>query len=433
MQLTLQHFKRIALYLVFYHIFLLVFKISLWIAAPFNGKAKSWVAGRKGVLKKMRSQINPQDRVIWMHVASLGEFEQGRPLLEQLRITYPSHKILLTFFSPSGYEVQKNYQGADWVFYLPMDGPNTAKRFLDIAHPELVLFVKYEFWFYYLKKISYRKIPLLLIAALFRKDMSFFRWYGAISRKMAARFDHLFVQDKQSLDLLNKIGLGPISSIAGDTRFDRVIEIAKNHATFNAIEIFKGDSQVLVAGSTWPGDEKVIARALENPALSGLKLIIAPHEVNDNHLEELQLLFPTAQLFSSYQLTPNPTTTVLIVDSIGILSSLYSYATFAFVGGGFKLPGIHNTLEAAVYGIPVFFGPHHQRSLEAVELIAIKGAIALQTDEDPGAKLGFYLESLFTDPLQLTKMGNAAYQYVHSKKGATEAIMDFIRKRWSFN
>ncbi|MBM3413609.1 MAG: 3-deoxy-D-manno-octulosonic acid transferase [Bacteroidetes bacterium] len=433
MQLTLQHLKRIALYLVFYHIFLLFFKICLWVAAPFHGKARSWVMGRKGGLKKMRSQINPQDRVIWMHVASLGEFEQGRPLIEQLRTAYPTHKILLTFFSPSGYEVQKNYKGADWVFYLPMDGPKTAKRFLDIAHPELVLFVKYEFWFYYLKKISYRKIPLLLIAALFRKEMSFFRWYGAIYRKMAARFDHLFVQDKQSLALLNKMGLGSISSIAGDTRFDRVIEIAENHTSFKVIEQFKGDSSLLVAGSTWPGDERVIARAFENPALSDLKLIIAPHEVNVNHLKELQLLFPTAQLFSTYQHAPTPATSVLIIDSIGILSSLYRYATFAYVGGGFKFPGIHNILEAAVYGVPVFFGPHHQRSLEAVELIAIKGAIALQTDEDPGNMLGLHLKSLLTDPLKLTKMGDAAYQYVHSKKGATATIMDFIRKRWAFN
>lgn len=381
----------------------------------------------------MESHINPKDRVIWMHVASLGEFEQGKPLLEKLRKEYPLHKLLLTFFSPSGYEIQKNYAGADWVFYLPMDGPKAAKRFLDIAHPELVLFVKYEFWFFYLKKISYRKIPLLLVAALFREEMSFFRWYGAISRKMAARFDHLFVQDKRSLDLLNKIGLGSISSIAGDTRFDRVIEIATKHKPIKIIEQFKGESALLVAGSTWQGDEKAIAKAFENPTLSNLKLIIAPHEISDTHIKELRLLFPRAQLFSAYQQGPIATTTVLIIDSIGLLSSLYYYATVAYIGGGFKLSGIHNILEAAVYGVPVFFGPHHQRSLEALELVANEGAIALAAGEDTGKTLGHQLASLLVDPIKRKKMGDTAFQYVNAKKGAAETIIDFIRKKWSFN
>jgi len=433
MQLTLRLLNYLFLYLLFYHIFLFLYKTSLWIAAPFHSKASAWVNGRKGIFKKMESQINPEDRVIWMHVASLGEFEQGRPLLEKLRKEYPLHKLLLTFFSPSGYEIQKNYAGADWVFYLPMDGPKAAKRFLDIAHPELVLFVKYEFWFFYLKKISYRKIPLLLVAALFREEMSFFRWYGAISRKMAARFDHLFVQDKRSLDLLHKIGLGSISSIAGDTRFDRVIEIATKHKPIKIIEQFKGESAMLVAGSTWQGDEKAIAKAFENPTLSNLKLIIAPHEISDTHINELQQLFPTAQLFSAYQQAPIATNTVLIIDSIGLLSSLYYYATVAFIGGGFKLSGIHNILEAAVYGVPVFFGPHHQRSLEALELVANEGAIALAAGEDPGKTLGHHLASLLVDPIKRKKMGNAAFQYVNAKKGATETIIDFIRKKWSFN
>ncbi len=432
MELTLQDHKSCFLYLAFYHIFLLLFRVSLWVAAPFHTKARSWVKGRIGIFKKMRAQINPTDRVIWMHVASLGEFEQGRPLLERIREEYPTHKLLLTFFSPSGYEIRKNYTGVDWIFYLPLDGPVTAKRFLDIAHPELVLFVKYEFWFFYLKKISYRKIPLLLVSAIFRKEMSFFRWYGAISRKMAARFDHLFVQDNHSLDLLHKIGLGPISSVSGDTRFDRVIEIAATHSTITTIEEFIGDSPLLVAGSTWSGDEMVIARALENPAITQLKVIIAPHEVSRSHVEELLQTFPQAQLYSVYQHKPNPNTRIIIVDSIGLLSKLYRYATLAYVGGGFKTAGIHNILEAAVYGIPVFFGPHHQRFLEAIELLKKGGAIALKESDEPGRTLGIHFEKLLSDKVYLTSMGAAAQQYVYSKQGATKTILEFIRKKWTF-
>ncbi len=425
--------QSITLYLVFYHIFLFLFRVSLWAAAPFHAKARSWVVGRIGIFKKMQAQIKPSDRVIWMHVASLGEFEQGRPLLERLRKEYPSHKLLLTFFSPSGYEVRKDFPGADWVFYLPLDGPRNAKRFLDIVHPELVLFVKYEFWFFYLKKISYRKIPLLLVSAIFRKEMSFFRWYGGISRKMAARFDHLFVQDEQSMELLQGIGLGSISSISGDTRFDRVIEIAASNAPVDGIEQFKGNKPLLVAGSTWPGDEKVIARALADSSVSELKIIIAPHEVSDSHLNSLLQLFPQAQLYSSYHYSTNPDTKVLIIDSIGLLSKLYRYATFAYVGGGFKLPGIHNVLEAAVYGIPVFFGPHHQRFLEAIELVQNGGAIALTEEIDPGYSLGVHLASLVQEPLKLTSMGASSKQYVFEKQGATETILDFIRKKWTLN
>lgn len=433
MELTLQNEKLTNLYLVFYHIFLLFFRVSLWVAAPFHAKARSWVMGRVGIFKRLRAQISPHDRVIWMHVASLGEFEQGRPLIERIRKEYPQHKILLTFFSPSGYEIRKNYSGADWVFYLPLDGPKTAKRFLDITHPELVLFVKYEFWFFYLKKISYRKIPLLLVSAIFRKEMSFFRWYGGISRKMAARFDHLFVQDLDSLSLLEKIGLGPISSVSGDTRFDRVAEIASTPSTIDAVEQFKGSNPLLVAGSTWPGDEEVIARAIENPALADLKIIIAPHEVSSSRLRELQVIFPQSELLSTFQTTGNSNAKILLIDSIGLLSKLYRYATFAYVGGGFKQPGIHNTLEAAVYGVPVFFGPHHQRFLEALALLSQGGALALEEGNDPGKTLGIHFESLLSNKIKLAQMGAAAREYVHTKQGATDTILDFIRKKWRFN
>jgi 3-deoxy-D-manno-octulosonic-acid transferase len=258
--------------------------------------------------------------------------------------------------------------------------------------------------------------------------MSFFHWYGGIFRKMAARFDHLFVQDEQSMELLQGIGLGPISSISGDTRFDRVIEIAASNAPVDGIEQFKGNKPLLVAGSTWPGDEKVIARALADSSVSELKVIIAPHEVSDSHLNSLLQLFPQAQLYSSYHYSTNPDTKVLIIDSIGLLSNLYRYATIAYIGGGFKLPGIHNVLEAAVHGIPLFFGPHHQRFLEAIELVQNGGAIALNEEIDPGYSLGIHLASLVQEPLKLTSMGASSKQYVFEKQGAAETILDFIRK-----
>lgn len=415
------------LYLVFYHIFLILFNVAMQLAALFHPKAKAWVNGRKGIWQKLANAIDKKDKVIWMHVASLGEFEQGRPLLEKLKSTYPTYKLLLTFFSPSGYEVRKNYKGADWVFYLPMDGPKNAKRFLDIAHPSLVIFVKYEFWFFYLKKISYKKIPLLLVAALFRKEMSFFKWYGSISRKMLARFDHLFVQNASSFQLLQQLGLEQIVSISGDTRFDRVIENAVTPTPIEIIKKFKGDSPLLIAGSTWPGDEKVIQQAILDPSLNQLKLVIAPHEINTAHLEQLQLLFPEAVLFSSSHIHSN--NRILLIDSIGQLATCYQYADFALIGGGFKQPGIHNTLEAAVYGIPIFFGPNYEKFAEAIELVKVGAAFSLKNTQDAGKQLAEQLQYFLANNPAKVEAGDAARRYVLSQKGATEKILKFIANK----
>jgi 3-deoxy-D-manno-octulosonic-acid transferase len=228
----------------FYNIFLLLFRLGTHLAALFNPKAQKWVTGRKNIFQKLEAAIPAQEKIVWMHCASLGEFEQGRPLLEKIKQQYPAYKFLLTFFSPSGYEVRKDYKGADWVFYLPMDGPRNAKRFLEIVHPSLVIFVKYEFWFYYLKKVKYRNIPLLLVSALFREDMSFFKCYGAMQRKMLSRFDHLFVQTPTSKNLIDEIGLGDICTVSGDTRFDRVIEIAEQFKPIHPIEEFTKHSKM---------------------------------------------------------------------------------------------------------------------------------------------------------------------------------------------
>ncbi|MGZ8524780.1 MAG: 3-deoxy-D-manno-octulosonic acid transferase, partial [Chitinophagaceae bacterium] len=288
--------------LFFYNIFLCVFKCGVRIAALFNRKARKWVHGRKDIWKRLESELATQkSKITWVHCASLGEFEQGRPLMERLRKQGAGHKVLLTFFSPSGYEIRKDYKGADWVFYLPMDGSNNAKRFLEIVKPALVIFVKYEFWYYYLKVIKDSKTPLVLVSAFFRENSIFFKWYGGLQRKMLSFFDHLFVQNEISKRLLDKIGLAGKCSVAGDTRFDRVIEIAENFSPIPFIERFIGNNKAIVAGSTWPRDEQVLQKTIEAINDPSLKLIIAPHEINEGHITEVQRLFPGSILLSDLE------------------------------------------------------------------------------------------------------------------------------------
>lgn len=410
----------------FYNIFLLLFRAVMPLAAVFNSKAKKWVQGRKHIFQKLETAIPSGEKVIWMHCASLGEFEQGRPLLEKLKETEPGYKLLLTFFSPSGYEVRKDYKGADWVFYLPMDGPRNAKRFLEIVQPSLVIFVKYEFWYYYLKKIKYRNIPLLLVSALFWEKMSFFKWYGALQRKMLSRFDHLFVQDAVSKRLMDNIGLAAITSISGDTRFDRVIDIAEKAEAVPVIQQFIGNDKAIIAGSTWPEDEEALKAALEAINHPSLKLVIAPHEITEKHLSALKELFPSSVRFSQLQtlnLKPE-TSNILIIDNIGLLSRLYKYATITYIGGGFG-KGIHNTLEAAVYGKPVLFGPMHHKFREATELIRNGGAIAISNTGD----LATALQQLLADEQEYTQRCNSSLQYIYENRGATDKIIRFIYEK----
>lgn len=409
---------------IFYNIFLLLFKAGIRVAALFDSKAKKWVQGRKGIFKKLEAAIGSNDKIVWMHCASLGEFEQGRPLLEKLRSQYPHYKFLLTFFSPSGYEVKKDYKGADWVFYLPMDGAQSAKRFLEIVNPSLVIFVKYEFWYYYLKKIKYRNIPLLLVSALFWEKMSFFKWYGAMQRKMLSRFDHLFVQDETSKRLMDGIGLSAITTISGDTRFDRVIDIAKNAEAVPLIEKFVGTGKAIIAGSTWPEDEEVLKKIMDikHPPV---KLIMAPHEINEKHLASMQELFPEAvrmsQLASNSKLA---SANILIIDNIGLLSRLYKYAYITYVGGGFG-KGIHNTLEAAVYGKPVVFGPVFHKFKEAADLIKTGGAISINNAEE-GVEA---IQKLLNDKQLRVDYCNRSRDYVYASKGATEKITGYIQEK----
>jgi 3-deoxy-D-manno-octulosonic-acid transferase len=412
----------------FYNLFLWFFRAGTHAASLFNSKAKKWVTGRKNIFDKLQQIIPVTEKIIWMHCASLGEFEQGRPLLEKMKKAYPGYKFLLTFFSPSGYEAQKNYPGVDWVFYLPMDGPRNAKKFLEIVHPLLVIFVKYEFWYYYLKKIKYRKIPLLLISALFRKDMSFFKWYGKLQRKMLSRFDHLFVQSAVSKKLIDDIGLAGICTVSGDTRFDRVTEIASSAEKIPSIEKFIGNSKVLVAGSTWPEDEIVLQKSMAVINDPALKLIIAPHEINEKHLRFLKELFPDSILFSELPGSRFPLPNCLILDNIGMLSRLYKYAFITYVGGGLRTMGVHNVLEAAVYYKPVLFGAQYHKYTEAVGLVQAGGGLPFYDEKRNGVMLKELIEALLANEDEYNYRSKAAGDFVQSNKGATQKIIQFIQE-----
>ena len=406
-----------------------LFKAATHVASLFNPKAKKWVRGRKRIFEKLEEAIPAGEKIIWMHCASLGEFEQGRPVIEKLKALGTGHRILLTFFSPSGYEAQKNYKGADWVFYLPMDGARNAKRFLEIVHPSLVIFVKYEFWYYYLKKIKYRNIPLLLISALFRKDMSFFKWYGKLQRKMLSRFDHLFVQTEESKKLVDKIGLSEICSVSGDTRFDRVIEIAAAADPIPMIEKFIGNNKVIVAGSTWPEDEEVLQKAYSLIKNSTLKLIIAPHEISENHISNIETLFVDSLRFSQLTTHDSQLPTVLIIDNIGLLSRLYKYAFITYIGGGLRTMGVHNVLEAAVYRKPVLFGPYYHKYKEAVGLVIAGGGLPFIDEKRNGIMLKELIEALLINEEEYNFRSTAAGNFVQSNKGATQKTIQFIQEK----
>ena len=325
------------------------------LVAPRHPKARLWIDGRKDLYKRMAETIDPTDRIVWVHVASLGEFEQGRPIIERIRKTHPEYKILLTFFSPSGYEVRKNYQGVDYIFYLPIDTPRNARRFLDAAHPEIAIFVKYEFWLNLLRDLRRRKVRTYIVSAIFRRNSIFFRPYGGMWRQALESFDVMFVQNEESKKLLAGLGFDNVI-VAGDTRFDRVAEIAAAAKHIDIIDRFKGDKRLFVAGSTWNPDEELLIRLInDNP---DVKFIVAPHEMDEGRMARLAAEAKGGTLRYT-QCTPHTaygSKQLLILDTVGILASVYGYATWSYIGGGFGV-GIHNTLEAATFGLPVRIRP----------------------------------------------------------------------------
>jgi 3-deoxy-D-manno-octulosonic-acid transferase len=470
-------------HLFIYNIFLIIYSIGIRITAIWNPKARKWLNGRKDVWTELegigrqkagnsraeargpkpaagsrkaamgstmaeggaqnaeeaQSALTANHPLVWIHCSSLGEFEQGRPVLEAIKQQYPTARILLTFFSPSGYEVRKNSSGADYVMYLPMDSKANARKFINIVQPDLVIWIKYEYWYYYLTELKKKHIPLLLVSGIFRKDQPFFKWYGRLHWYMLESFNHLFVQTSNSKQLLGTIGFTNNVTISGDTRFDRVVQIAEQFKPIDLIERFCGDNDVVVAGSTWPEDEEELDHyANTHPEI---KFIIAPHEIDEDHLKEIERLFKHTIRFSKLpsrlpsesdapvpiprnRPLSTPAANTLIIDNIGMLSKLYKYATITYIGGGFGDDGVHNVLEAAVYGKPVVFGPVYDKYIEAVELVEQGGAFVINT----ALELEKTFDDLLTDTNAYQAGSEAARNYVYNNKGATDRIMQFIQE-----
>ena len=430
--------------LLIYNFFIRLYAFGIRIAASWNPKAKEWIDGRKNLFQELDEKIHPDDKIIWFHCASAGEFEQGKPVIEELKKIYPLHKILVSFFSPSGYNAAKKYSYADIITYLPSDTKKNAKRFIELIRPELVVFVKYEYWYHHLSEAAFHHIPLIMASAIFRKDQLFFKWYGKFYRQMLFLFRKIFVQDEGSLQLLKANNIHH-SSVSGDTRFDRVKKIADDFSEVPLLKEFAGESKVIVAGSTWEQDEMILASYAKNHPV---KIVIAPHEIKKDHILQLQKLFPDCvrysevkNLFSHGEVLAISiwnsineqqgkdlqkklaSSKTLIIDSMGMLSKLYYYATVTYVGGGFKT-GIHNTLEAVVYGKPVLFGPKYQKFKEAKDLIEEGAAFSITNTEE----LEIKMDHLLNDPEQLSKAGNAAKNYVEENTGATQKIIQFIQE-----
>lgn len=396
-----------------------IYDLLVHIMAPFSRKPRKMMKGHWVVYELLRQQMEKDVQYIWFHAASLGEFEQGRPLIEKIRMKYPEYKILLTFFSPSGYEVRKNYRGADVVCYLPFDKPRNVKKFLDIVNPSMAFFIKYEFWKNYLDELNKRRIPVYSVSSIFRKDQVFFKWYGGTYRHVLTDFDHLFVQNETSKRFLSRIGITKVT-VVGDTRFDRVLQIREEAKELPLISKFKGESFTLVAGSSWGPDEDLFLEYFNNHP--EMKLIIAPHVIDENHLVEIisKLKRPYVRYTRADERNVGKAD-CLIIDCFGLLSSIYRYGEIAYIGGGFGV-GIHNTLEAAVYGIPVVIGPKYQKFMEAVQLVDAKGAFSIKDYDE----LKALFDRLLGDEMFLRESGTNAGYYVTSNAGATDKILSMI-------
>lgn len=398
-----------------YTIAIYLYALAVRLASLTNRKARLMIKGHRKTWRTLRDHAKERQHYVWFHAASLGEFEQGRPLMERLRREHPEKRILLTFFSPSGYEVRKDYAGADLVCYLPFDTPLNARRFVRLVQPEKAFFIKYEFWHHYIDELHRAGVPVYSVSSIFRNDQIFFRPYGRGYARVLHHFNHFFVQNEASRRLLNSLGVTQVS-VTGDTRFDRVIDIRNQAKSLPLAAALTGDSRTIVAGSTWPPDEEILIPYFNRHP--ELKLIIAPHEVNEERLRSIEQRLKRPALRYS-QATPESSAQAdcLIIDGYGLLSSLYRYATLAYVGGGFGV-GIHNVPEAAVYGVPVFFGPNNQRFREARDLINEGGSFEVTSADDFQAQA----DRLLADEKALAKSGQAAGDYIRRNSGATEAI-----------
>ncbi len=407
----------------FYGLMILSYRVGIGIASIVNRKAKLWISGRRNWIERLETDMGfGSGRVIWVHAASLGEFEQGRPVIDLIRGQYPQKRILLTFFSPSGYEVRKNYPGVDMVHYLPLDTGKNAKRFLDIINPELAIFIKYEFWFNHLFELNERGVPTLLVSGRLHSKQGFFRSWGGFFKKGLKTFNHFFLQDQASAKLLSDIGFSN-HSVNGDTRYDRVKVMQSEDKRFPEIEEFCGNDEVIVLGSSWLYDELLMQKYISGDRPGSFKLILAPHDIDEKRMSEFQrgCEFPSIRLSKWSEKTGNEK--VLLIDSVGKLSYIYRYASVAMIGGGFGA-GIHNTLEAAVWSCPIVFGPRYEMFNEAVYLLENGAAFSVESQME----LDIILDRmLFGDDIIRSQAGKMAGRICESGQGASEVVVNYVK------
>lgn len=403
----------------FYNIGIAAYETAIKTASAWYPKAKLWSEGRRNLFDRMRSAIDSDARIVWIHVASLGEFEQGRPIIEKIREERPEYRILVTFFSPSGYEIRKNYAGADYIFYLPSDRPSNVRRFLDIVKPEIAIIVKSEFWLNMLGELRRRNVKAYLVSAAFRRNSVFFRPYGEMWRNALETYETLFVQNNESKALLSELGYDNVI-VAGDTRFDRVAQIAANANRIEAVEKFKGDRRLFVAGSTWRPDEEILQKLInDNP---DIKFIVAPHEMDESRIAKiLNDTVGGAVRYTQATDEALAASHVLVLDTVGMLASVYGYADWAYIGGGFGV-GIHNTLEAATFGLPTAFGPNYTKFKEACDLVNLEAAKSVDSYE----ALKEWFIPLRDDAECLAEASRAAKEYTSKHQGATEIFVRAI-------
>ncbi len=407
-----------------YHLIFYLYEFGVFIASFFSAKVKKMWQGERAAFSLLKEKVEPNVDYVWFHAASLGEFEQGRPIIEEYRRLYPEKKILLTFFSPSGYEVRKNYEGADIICYLPIDTPTNARRFLRLVRPTSAFFIKYEFWYNYLHILRHRNVPVYSVSSIFRKDQIFFKWYGFQYRHVLKCFTHLFVQNEESKQLLYGIGVENVD-VTGDTRFDRVLQIANQSKTIPIVDVFRNGQKMFIAGSSWLPDEEIFIPYLSKHP--DWKLVIAPHVIDEEHIQQIMKLLHGRKVmrYSAVSLDDSETlkqADVLIIDCFGLLSSIYKYGDVAYVGGGFGV-SIHNLPEAAVWNIPVIFGPNNHKFQEAQELKECGGGIEI-ADSIEFAKV---MDGFINEPEKLKKAADAAGEYVKTHSGATEKLLQLVR------
>ena len=403
-----------------YNLIIYLYLLGVAIYSRFNEKVRKMWRGERDAFRILREKVDPNAKYVWFHAASLGEFEQGRPLMEQLRKDHPEYKILLTFFSPSGYEVRKNYEGADIITYLPLDTITNARRFLRTVRPVMAFFIKYEFWYNYLHILKHRHIPVYSVSSIFRPEQVFFKWYGCQYRPVLNCFTHFFVQNEVSKELLAKIGITSVD-VVGDTRFDRVLQIKEAAKQLPLVEAFVKDApQVFVAGSSWPPDEEIFIKYFSTH--KNWKLIIAPHVIGEDHLKQIEKLLEGRKVIRYTEATEENVqdAEVLIINCFGLLSSIYHYGNVAYVGGGFGV-GIHNLLEAAVWDVPVFFGPNNQKFQEAQGL-KTSGGFEINNYEEFAAQM----DKFASDADYLAEQGHKAGHFVKGQSGATDKVLSAV-------